>query len=253
MIDVKEYLKDKLAKGTVHFTRLDPDPAKLDVESAKVIAKRMQDAGTDAFMIGGSTGVTTENLGAIAIAVREATGLPTIYFPSDVHAISDEVDVMLFMSIVNSSNPKFITHYQAKAAPYIKMLNIPTIPMAYIVVEPGMTVGRVSEAKLIPRDDIEGAVGFALAARGAWRVLRRRPADPAFFQFFRSYDLPGGQLIWIEEDPLFPAVFFEKTESTIIRKRIHFGIGLYDYGMPDLNCNKGSARCTLLPEKETCL
>jgi len=165
MIDVKEYLKEKLAKGTVHFTLLDPDPAKLSVESAKVIAKRMQEAGTDAFMIGGSTGVTTENLGAIAIAVREATGLPTIYFPSDVHAISDEVDVMLFMSIVNSSNPKFITHYQAKAAPYIKMLNIPTIPMAYIVVEPGMTVGRVSEAKLIPRDDIEGATGFALAAQ----------------------------------------------------------------------------------------
>ena len=165
MIDVKEYLKEKLAKGTVHFTLLDPDPAKLSVESAKVIAKRMQEAGTDAFMIGGSTGVTTENLGAIAIAVREATGLPTIYFPSDVHAISDEVDVMLFMSIVNSSNPKFITHYQAKAAPYIKMLNIPTIPMAYIVVEPGMTVGRVSEAKLIPRDNIEGATGFALAAQ----------------------------------------------------------------------------------------
>ena len=165
MIDVKEYLKEKIAKGTVHFTLLDPDPEKLSVESAKVIAKRMQDAGTDAFMIGGSTGVTTENLSAITVAVREATGLPTIYFPSDVHAISDEVDVMLFMSIVNSSNPKFITHYQAKAAPYIKMLNIPTIPMAYIVVEPGMTVGRVSEAKLIPRDDIEGAVGFALAAQ----------------------------------------------------------------------------------------
>ena len=30
--------------------------------------------------------------------------------------------------------------------------------------------------------------GFALAARGAWRVLRRRPADPAFFPFFRSFD-----------------------------------------------------------------
>ena len=34
-------------------------------------------------------------------------------------------------------------------------------------------------------------LGFALAARGAWRVLRRRPADPAFFPFFpffRSFD-----------------------------------------------------------------
>ena len=31
-------------------------------------------------------------------------------------------------------------------------------------------------------------LGFALAARGACRVLRGRPADPAFFPFFRSFD-----------------------------------------------------------------
>lgn len=164
MIDVKEYIKEKLKNGTMHLTLLDPDPEKLTVENAKVIAKRLQDAGTDAFLIGGSTGVTTESLSAITVAVREATGLPTIYFPSDVHAISDEVDAMLFMSIVNSSNPKFITHYHAKAAPLIKMLDIPCIPMAYIIVSPGMTVGRVSEAKLIDRDDVETAAGFAIAS-----------------------------------------------------------------------------------------
>ena len=165
MIDVKEYIKEKIKNGTMHLTLLDPDPAKLTVENAKVIARKLQDAGTDAFLIGGSTGVTTESLDAITIAVREETGLPTIYFPSDVHAISDEVDAMLFMSIVNSNNPKYITHYHAKAAPYVKMLGIQTIPMAYIVVEPGMTVGRVSEAKLIPRDDVETAAGFAIAAQ----------------------------------------------------------------------------------------
>ena len=165
MIDVKEYIKEKIKNGTMHLTLLDPDPAKLTVENAKVIARKLKDAGTDAFLIGGSTGVTTESLDAITIAVRDVTGLPTIYFPSDVHAISDEVDAMLFMSIVNSNNPKFITHYHAKAAPYVKMLGIQTIPMAYIVVEPGMTVGRVSEAKLIPRDDVESAAGFAIAAQ----------------------------------------------------------------------------------------
>ena len=165
MIDVKEYIKEKIKNGTMHLTLLDPDPAKLTVENAKVIARKLQDAGTDAFLIGGSTGVTTESLDAITIAVREETGLPTIYFPSDVHAISDEVDAMLFMSIINSNNPKYITHYHAKAAPYVKMLGIQTIPMAYIVVEPGMTVGRVSEAKLIPRDDVETAAGFAIAAQ----------------------------------------------------------------------------------------
>lgn len=164
MIDVKAYIDEKLKEGTIHFSLLDPDPAKLTVDNAKIIAKRMQKAGTDGFLIGGSTGVTSESLSDIAIAVKEATGLPTIYFPSDVHAMTDEVDAMLFMSIVNSNNPKFITHYHAKAAPFIKMLGIQTIPMAYIIVEPGMTVGRVSEAKLVKKDDVETAAGFAIAA-----------------------------------------------------------------------------------------
>lgn len=164
MIDVKEYIAEKLKSGTMHITLLDPDPAKLTIENAKAIAKRLQKAGTDAFLIGGSTGVTTESLSAITVAVREATGLPTIYFPSDVHAISDEVDAMFFMSIVNSKNVKYITHYHAKAAPYIKMLGIQTIPMAYIIVSPGMTVGRVAEADLIARDDVERAAGFAIAS-----------------------------------------------------------------------------------------
>jgi hypothetical protein len=31
-------------------------------------------------------------------------------------------------------------------------------------------------------------LGLALATRGVWRILRRRPADPAFFPFFRSFD-----------------------------------------------------------------
>ncbi len=164
MTDVKKYIDEKTKTGTMHITLLDPDPAKLDVESAKVIAKRLQEAGTDAFMIGGSTGVTTENLSAIATAVKEATGLPAIYFPSDVHAISDKVDAMFFMSILNSTDPAFITHFHAKAAPFIKKLRIPTIPMAYIIVEPGMTVGRVAKAALIKRDEIDRAVGFSVAA-----------------------------------------------------------------------------------------
>lgn len=164
MTDVKKYIDEKIKNGTMHITLLDPDPAKLDIEGAKVIAKRLQNAGTDAFMIGGSTGVTTENLGAIATAVKEATGLPAIYFPSDVHAISDKVDAMFFMSIFNSKNPDFITHYHSRAAPYIKKLKIPTIPMAYIIVEPGMTVGRVTNADLIKHNEIDRAVGFSVAA-----------------------------------------------------------------------------------------
>ena len=57
---VKQYLLDRIAKGTIHMALIDPD--KQPAEEAGRIAKRMKDAGTDAVMIGGSTGVTTKNL-----------------------------------------------------------------------------------------------------------------------------------------------------------------------------------------------
>ncbi|OYT58316.1 hypothetical protein B6U70_00900 [Euryarchaeota archaeon ex4484_162] len=37
--------------------------------------------------------------------------------------------------------------------------------MGYVIVEPGMTAGKIGEADLIGRDDVETAVGYALAAQ----------------------------------------------------------------------------------------
>ncbi len=164
MTGLKEYLFGKMKEGTIHLSLLDPDPEKLSVEKAKEIAAKMKEAGSDAFMIGGSTGVTSENLGAAAKAVKEASGLPAIYFPSNAKSFSPEVDGMFFMSILNSTDPLFITHGHAMAAPYIAKMGIETIPMAYIIIEPGMTVAKVSKAKCVGHDDINGAVGYALAA-----------------------------------------------------------------------------------------
>ena len=164
MTGLKEYLFERMKKGTIHLTLLDPDPEKLSEEKAKEIAVKMKEAGSDAFMIGGSTGVTSENLGAAAKAVRTASGLPAIYFPSNPRAVTSEVDGMFFMSILNSTDPLYISHGHAMVAPYVAKLGIETIPMAYIIIEPGMTVARVTKAKCVGHDDIDTAVGYALAA-----------------------------------------------------------------------------------------
>ena len=66
---VKQYLLDKISNGTIHMALLDPD--KQPPEIAGEIARRMRDAGSDAVMIGGSTGVTSENLGKTAKAIKE--------------------------------------------------------------------------------------------------------------------------------------------------------------------------------------
>ncbi len=185
MSTVKEYIAEKIKKGTVHITLLDPD--KQNSEEAGRLALRMKEAGTDAFLIGGSTGVTTENLSATAKAVKAATGLPAIYFPSSPKALSRDVDCILFMSIVNAGDPLYVTRGQAMAAPYIKKLGVECISMAYIIVEPGMTVGRVTKAALVPHDDPQTAVGYAEAAElfGMQLVYLEagsgadRPVDPA--------------------------------------------------------------------------
>lgn len=162
MMMVKDYLLDKMSEGTLHMALLDPD--KQPAEEAGAIARQMKEAGSDAVMIGGSTGVTSENLSQTAIAIKEMSGLPTIYFPGG-PVISKDVDSILFMSLMNSSDLKWVNRAQVYAAPIIKKLGVETISMGYIVVEPGMKVGQVGKAELVGHDDIEAAVSYALACQ----------------------------------------------------------------------------------------
>ncbi|MDR0523386.1 MAG: geranylgeranylglyceryl/heptaprenylglyceryl phosphate synthase [Candidatus Methanoplasma sp.] len=159
---VKEYLLEKMSRGTIHLALLDPD--KQSPADAGAIAARMKAAGTDAIMIGGSTGVTSENLGATARAIREASGLPTIHFPGGPRELSPEVDSIFFMSMVNSRDPFWIIRAQAGAAAYIKKLGVETISLGYIIVEPGMRVGEVGNADPVKRGETDKAVGYALAS-----------------------------------------------------------------------------------------
>ena len=160
-MNVKKYLLERIAKGTVHFTLLDPD--KQSVESAADIARRAELAGTDAIMIGGSTDVTQTNLDETAKAIKKACKLPTIYFPSGAHAISGNCDSIFFMSMVNSTDTGWIIGEQVKGSLITKKLNLEPISMGYIIVEPGMKVGEVGKAKPIKRDDLKGAMSYALA------------------------------------------------------------------------------------------
>ncbi|MDR0887732.1 MAG: geranylgeranylglyceryl/heptaprenylglyceryl phosphate synthase [Candidatus Methanoplasma sp.] len=161
-MNVKEYLIDRISKGTIHLALLDPD--KQDSAEAGRIAKKIKDAGTDAIMIGGSTGVTSDNLGATARAIKETSGLPTIHFPGGPGELSADVDSIFFMSMINSTDPFWIIGAQAMSSVYVKKLKIETISLGYIIVEPGMKVGQVGKADPIKHEEINKAVGYALAA-----------------------------------------------------------------------------------------
>jgi phosphoglycerol geranylgeranyltransferase len=156
-------LKEKLKKGPLHMTLIDPD--KQEPARAGEIAKVAADLGTDAIMVGGSTGVTQENLDKTVKAIKAAVKVPVIYFPSGANAISPYSDAMYFMSMLNSRNIKMVIGEQVAGAPIVKKLGLEPLSMGYIIVAPGMKVGEVGQAEVVPRDKPKTAVAYALAAQ----------------------------------------------------------------------------------------
>jgi len=164
-MNVLKYLYEKTKRHPVHLTLLDPD--KQPPETAAKIASCAARGGTDGIMIGGSAGISQHNLDNTAKAIKNATGtdLPIILFPGDVSGITKYADAIFFMSLLNSRNPYYITGAQALGAPVVKKAGIETIPMGYLIVEPGGAVGYIADAKLIPQKRADIAAAYALAAQ----------------------------------------------------------------------------------------
>jgi phosphoglycerol geranylgeranyltransferase len=160
-LKVRDYITQTLKKHKMHMTLI--DPAKQSASASGEIAAKACRAGTDAIMVGGSTGVTQENLDETVGQIKRACKLPVIYFPSGANAISRKCDAIYFMSMLNSRNVRNVSGEHARGAPLIKKLGIEPISMGYVIVEPGMKVGEVGEAELVKRGDLNTLIGYAIA------------------------------------------------------------------------------------------
>ena len=153
----------KLAKKKkLHFSLIDPDKQK--PEDAGKIAKTVTEAGSSAIMVGGSTIRSQKQVDETVKAIKENSSLPIILFPSCAKFLSKYADAVFFMSLLNSRNIDYIIREHVKGAHFVKQSGLEPISMGYVIVEPGMTAGKVGDADLIKKDDLETAVGYALAA-----------------------------------------------------------------------------------------
>ena len=162
-MNVYESILERRQKGPLHMTLLDPD--KQAPAEAAALSFEAAAAGTDAIMIGGSTGVTQNKVDATVLAIKEAAKVPVILFPASAANLSPHADALYFMSLLNSRDPRLIIGEQRLAAPVVRAWGLETIPMAYLVVEPGMRAGEVGDAELISRKNPTVAVQYALAAQ----------------------------------------------------------------------------------------
>jgi phosphoglycerol geranylgeranyltransferase len=161
---VEERLSQTVQKhGAGHLTLIDPDSQ--DPSEAAIMAEAAAQGGTDAIMVGGSVGAAGIRLYETVEQIKEKTDLPVILFPSSVAGLCENADAVFFMSLLNSRTPAYIVENQALGAPIVLRYGLEPIPMAYIIIEPGGTVGFVGDARLIPRKKPELAVAYALAAK----------------------------------------------------------------------------------------
>lgn len=162
MTIAKDIIK-KVSKKKLHFSLIDPDKQKPEVAGS--LAKTAEKAGSSAIMVGGSTITSQDQVDETVKAIKKYSNLPVILFPSGAKFLSKYADAVFFMSLLNSRNLDYVIREHVKGAPFVKHTGIEPISMGYVIVEPGMTAGKVGEADLVPQKDIETAVGYALAAQ----------------------------------------------------------------------------------------
>ncbi|MEM0130360.1 MAG: geranylgeranylglyceryl/heptaprenylglyceryl phosphate synthase [Thermoplasmatales archaeon] len=145
-----------------HLTLLDPE--KYNGENVRDVINVINEAGSSGILVGGSTGTTQRRVDSLVSEIKKRTNKPVILFPSSPSAFSPRADGIFYLSLLNSSSLKYVIGYQVMAGRLLKKSRMEVISVAYLVFEPGMTVGRVGRAKLIGRDDVSTALDFAAAA-----------------------------------------------------------------------------------------
>lgn len=143
------------------------DPGRSDPAEAGELAGQARDAGVAGLLIGGSFD-GAHDTHRVAAAVRQAApGLPVILFPGSAMQLTDQVDLILFLSLVSGRNPQYLIEEHVRAVPFLQRHPVPTLSTAYILIDGGRvtSVEAVSQTRPLPADKPELAAAHARAAR----------------------------------------------------------------------------------------
>lgn len=194
---VLQYIEElRMKYGTLHMTLIDPDKV-VRVTDLDKVCRVVTEAGSDAILIGGSTGVIESQLDEVIKDIKSNVSVPIILFPGSVAGLSKLADAVLFLSVLNSVDPYFITGAQAQAAIAIKKhyKNLEVIPTAYILMGEGGAAAYISAARPIPYNRPELALAYALAAEfmGMKNIYleagsgAKQPIPPEVIAYVRKY------------------------------------------------------------------
>ena len=159
---VEKYLQDEIKKyGTICLPLIDSENS----SDASTIAKKVEEKGASAILVGGSSAIDQLELAKVVAEIKSKIKIPVILFPGNVTGVSPNADAILFSSLLNSENPYFITEAQALGAIAVRKYGIEPLPTAYIIIGEGTAAWFVGRARGIPFQRPNLAVMYALAAQ----------------------------------------------------------------------------------------
>src|SRR5213592_1382799 len=143
------------------------DPSRLRPPEAARLAGEAREAGAAGVMVGSSFDGTRDTH-AVARAIREGVDdFPVVLFPGSAMQLTDEVDLVLLLSLVSGRNPQYLIEEHVRAVPFFERHPVPTLSTAYILIDGGRltSVEAVSQTRPLPADKPELAAAHAMAAR----------------------------------------------------------------------------------------
>ena len=142
------------------------DPVRTSGAEAAEIGRRAKAAGARGLLIGSSFDGAAQTH-EVARALRQhAPGIPVALFPGSAMQLTDQVDVVLFLSLVSGRNPQYLIEEHVRAVPFLQEHPVATLSTAYILIDGGRvtSVESVSQTRPLPADKPELAAAHARAA-----------------------------------------------------------------------------------------
>lgn len=161
---VETTLQDAIRdRGCIHLALIDPEKFS---DNLPETVSQLENHGTTAIMIGGSTLRSSALLDKTVRTIRDSCSLPTILFPNGPVGISRFAQAIFFMSLLNSSSTEYLIESQVLGASVVRRFNLEPIPVGYLIVGQSDTaVSTVGRARHVPFSKIELATDYALAAQ----------------------------------------------------------------------------------------
>ena len=143
------------------------DPVRTSGAAAARIGREAKAAGARGLLIGSSFDGAAQTH-EVAKALREnAPGMLVALFPGSAMQLTDQVDLILFLSLVSGRNPQYLIEEHVRAVPFLQRHPVATLSTAYILIDGGRvtSVEAVSQTRPLPADKPELVAANATAAQ----------------------------------------------------------------------------------------